>query len=152
MSSFTVNRFVCPALAIATAIVALWGPWFTRTTSVTKNVIDSTLLEILRGRGIVEFTSTRWIWLWGVGVVLVVVSAALGTAARKRLAQGGAYLMIILPGWSLFNVFADDSNVDAGWALYVVAGLTVAIILLANRLPEEEPAPFVADLDQPTIG
>lgn len=130
----SVGRFICPALAIIIVIVAAVGPWFiiehTRTTS------DSTLLEILRGRGIVEYTSQRWLWISGIGLLLVIASALFGQESRKKITQAGAYLMVVLPGWSLANIYIDDQGYQAGWALWAVVVLSVVIIVLANRLPE----------------
>ncbi|MCA9833987.1 MAG: hypothetical protein KC435_08585 [Thermomicrobiales bacterium] len=142
----SVGRFICPALAVVIAIVAAIGPWFviehTRTTS------DSTLLEIMRGEGIVEYTSQRWLWISGVGLLLVIASALVGADSRKKLAQAGAYLMVVLPGWSLANIYIEDQGYQAGWALWVVVVLAVAIILLASRIPEPEEALADALSDQ----
>lgn len=133
-----IRRFLVPALAIIATLVALFGPWFTRTTQVTQRTLDATLLEIIQGNAFVEYTSMRWLWISGVGVLLVIASAVVGDSARKRLAEGGSWLMIILPGWSLFHVFAGDEDIDAGWGLWVTAVLVVAAIVLARQIPEAE--------------
>lgn len=140
MNNIVVNKFVCPALAIIAGIVALVGPWFATTTSITKTTIDSTLLEILRGDSSIEYTSKTWLWLSIAGAVLVILSMFVNDVQRKPLAQAGSYIFLSLPVWSLFNVFTDSEDIQAGWALWVTAGISVLVLLLASRIPEGQQA------------
>lgn len=137
-SKSNVMRFAAPAVALLAALVALFGQWFTTTTSVTKHTLDSTLLEVIQGESFVEYTTSRWLWISAAGVVLVVVSALVGDQFRKKLAETGSFLMVILPGWSLFQVFVGDEDIDAGWGMWIVAALSVAVIILARMMPDDE--------------
>ena len=139
----TLMKFICPLLAALAAVVALFGPWFTRTTQITGRTLDATLLEVIQGTSFVEYTSSRWIWISGVGLLLVVASALVNDLMRKKFAQTGSYLMIILPGWSLFQVFVGEEEFGAGWGMWVAAALSVAVLILARFIPEDD-APLVA--------
>lgn len=137
-SNSNLMRFAAPAVALLAALVALFGQWFTTTTSVTKHTLDSTLLEVIQGESFVEYTTSRWLWISAAGVVLVVVSALVGDQFRKKLAETGSFLMVILSGWSLFQVFVGDEDIDAGWGMWIVAALSVAVIILARMMPDDE--------------
>lgn len=131
-------KFICPALAVVAAIVALFGDWFTIEQFSDRKLSD-TLLEVIQGDALIQYTSSRWMWISAVGVVLVVLSAVVGDSMRKKLAESGSYLMIILPAWSLFQVFfGDNDGIGAGWAMWVVTGLSIAVVILARFIPEEE--------------
>lgn len=144
-----VMKFICPLLAALTAVIALFGPWFTRTTQITGNTIEDTLLDVLQGNSFVEYTSSRWIWISGVGLLLVLASAVVNDQLRKKLAEAGSYLMVILPGWSLFQVYVGDEDFSAGWGMWAVAAISVAVIVLARMIPEEKPREFVTpQMDQ----
>lgn len=132
-------NFICPALAVVAAIIAAVGPWFTRTTQVTERTISNTLLEILRGdSSFVEYSSQRWLWISGIGMLLVIASAVVNHQMRKKLAQTGSYLMVILPAFSLFQVYVGDEEFGAGWGIWAVTIISVAILILARFIPEEE--------------
>lgn len=140
-----VMKLICPALAVLATLVALFGPWFTRTT-VTGRTVSSTLLEVIRGESFVEYTSQQWLWISGAGVLLVIASVVAG----KKIAQAGAVLMLMLPGWSLFNVYVNNEGFDAGWAMWVAAVLVVAAIVVSRMLPEDEEPQFVTpQVDRP---
>lgn len=139
----TVFRFICPALAVLTSVVALYAPWFTRTTMVTQRTREATLLEAIRGEAFVEFTSTRNIWLSAIGLLLIIVSAFVANGQRKKTASVGAGLMLILPVFSMLSAQFGDVNVDAGWGMWAALVLAIVIIALARVLPldqDEEPA------------
>lgn len=138
-----VMKFICPLLAALAAVVALFGPWFTRTQFVSGNTQSATLLDVLQGNSFVVYNSTTFIWISGIGLLLVLASAVVNDQLRKKLAQTGSYLMVILPGWSLFQVYVGDEDFGAGWGMWVVAVLSVAVIILARMIPEEEPTEFV---------
>lgn len=138
MENSNMTRFAAPALALAAAAIALFGQWFTRTTQVTDRTIDSTLLEVLQGESFVEYTSSRWLWISAVGVVLVLASVVVSDQFRKKLAEAGSFLMVILPAWSLFQVYAGDENIGAGWGMWVVVVLSIAVIVLARMMPEDQ--------------
>lgn len=138
-----VMKFICPLLAALAAVVALFGPWFTRTQYVSGNTVEATLLDVLQGNSFVEYTSSRWIWISGIGLLLVLASAVVNDQVRKKLAEAGSYLLVILPAWSLFQVYVGDEDFGAGWGMWVVAVLAVAVILLARMIPEEKPQTFV---------
>ena len=131
-------KFICPLLAALATVIALFGPWFTRTTQITGRTLDATLLEVIRGTSFVEYTSQQWLWISGAGVLIVLASAVVGDQLRKRLAGAGSVLMLFLPGFSLLNVYAGDEGFDAGWAMWVAAAITVAIVILARRIPEAD--------------
>lgn len=132
----TLMKYICPLLAALAAIIALFGPWFTRTTQITERTHSASLLEVIQGTAFVEYTSARWLIISGIGVLLVLASAFVGDHLRKRLARAGAILMLFLPGWSLVGAYVGDEGFDAGWAMWVTAVLTIAIVVLANRIPE----------------
>lgn len=133
-------KFICPLLAALATIVALFGPWFTRTTQITERTLDATLMEVIQGTSFVEYTSQQGLWISGLGVLLVLASAVVGDHLRKRLAQAGSVMMLVLPGWSLINVYVGDEDLNAGWAMWVTVAITVAIIILARMMPQPEPA------------
>lgn len=137
-----VMKFICPLLAALAVVVALFGPWFTMTSATGRN-LEATLLDVLQGNAFVEYSSMRWLWISGAGVLLVLASAVVGDQVRKRLAEAGSFLMIILPGWSLFNVYTGDEEFTAGWGMWAVAVIAVAIVILARMIPQEEPTEFV---------
>lgn len=138
-----VMKFICPLLAALAAVVALFGPWFTRTTQVTGNTIEDTLLEVVQGNSFVEYESMVQIWISGLGLVLVLASAVVNNELHRKFAQAGSVLMVILPGWSLFQVYTGDEDFSAGWGMWVVAVISVVVIVLARMIPEEKPQEFV---------
>lgn len=138
-----VMKFICPLLAALAAVVALFGPWFTRTQFVSGNTIDATLLEVLQGKSFVEYESTTLAWISGAGLLLVLASAVVNDQLRKRLAETGSYLLVLLPGWSLFQVYVGDGDFDAGWGMWATAVICVAVIVLARMIPQEKPQAFV---------
>lgn len=137
-----VMKFICPILAAFAILVAAVAPWFTMTSATGRN-LEATLLEILQGNAFVEYTSQRWLWISGLGVILVLASAVVNDQLRKKLAETGSFLMLILPGWSLFNVYLGDEGFDAGWGIWVVTVIAVAVVILARMIPEEKPQEFV---------
>lgn len=137
-------KFICPLLAVLASVVALFGPWFTRTTQITERTLDATLLEVIQGTSFVEYTSTRWLWISGAGVLIVLASAVVGDHLRKRLASAGSVLMLMLPAWSLLSVYSGNQDFDAGWAMWVTAAMTVAIVILARKIPQDEPVGLAA--------
>lgn len=144
----TVMRFLTPALAALATIIALFGQWFTKTTSITNKTIDSTLLEVLQGQSFVEYTSSRWVWISGVGVLLVIGAAFLGLEHRRDVAVAGSYLLMILPVWSLFQVYVGEENLGAGWGMWIAVVLSIAVLVLVRMIPKSEPA-VQAPLEQP---
>lgn len=138
----TVMKFICPLLALLAILVAAVAPWFTMTSATGRN-LQSTLLEVVQGDSFVEYTSMRWFWISGIGILLVLASAVVNDQIRKKLAESGSYLMVILPAWSLFNVYTGDEGFDAGWGMWVIAVIAVAVIILARMIPEEKPQQFV---------
>lgn len=141
-SDKTLMKFICPALAVIAAIVAAVAPWFTRT-SFTDRTVSTTLLEVLRGDSFVEYTSSRWLWISGIGLLLVIASAVVNDQTRKKLAQSGSYLMVILPAFSLLQIFTGDENFGAGWGMWVVTAISIAVLILARLIPEEEEPTYV---------
>lgn len=136
-SENTLKKYICPLLAALATIIALFGSWFTHTTS-TGRELEATLLEVIQGTAFVEYTRQHWLWISGIGVLLVLASAFVGDGVRKRMAESGSVLMLFLPGWSLFSIYFGDEDFEAGWAMWVAAGMTVAIIILARMIPEEK--------------
>ena len=137
-SDNTLMKFICPALAVLATIIALFGEWFTIDQFSGRKLTD-TLLEVIQGDSVIQYSSSRWMWISAVGVVLVVLSAVVGDASRKKLAEAGSYLMVVLPAWSLFQVFVgDEEDLGAGWGMWIVTVLAVAVLILARFIPEEE--------------
>lgn len=137
-SDKSVIKLIVPALGAIAAIVALFGPWFTRTT-VTDRTVSSTLLDVIRGESFVEYTSQRWLWISGIGLLLVLASVVGG----KKIAQAGTLLMLVLPGWSLFNVYTNDESFGAGWGMWVAVVLSVAAAVVSRFLPDDEEPQYV---------
>lgn len=131
-------RLAAPALAVIATVVALFGPWFTRTTQITGRTHEATLLEVIQGTSFVEYASQQWLWISGAGVLIVLLSGVVDAQKRKRFAQGGGVLMLLLPGWSLFQVFVGDEPFSAGWAMWIAAALAAAVVVLARMIPEPE--------------
>lgn len=129
-------RFLTPALAALATIIALFGQWFTKTTSITKNTVDSTLLEVIQGQSFVEYTSSRWMWISGAGVLLVIFAAFLSLEHRRDVAVAGSYLMMILPVWSLFQVYVGEEYLGAGWAMWIAVVMSIAVLVLVRLIPK----------------
>lgn len=137
-SDNTLMKFICPALAVVATIVALFGEWFTIEQFSDRKLSD-TLLEVIQGDSIIQYSSSRWMWISAVGVVLVILSAVVPDTIRKKLAESGSYLMVILPAWSLFQVFVgDEEDLGAGWGMWAVTVLAIAVLVLARFIPEDE--------------
>lgn len=135
LGNATSSRFLAPALIIIAVIAALAASWINMVSELST--IQFSLKEFYE-EGVFE----RWIWISGIGSILVLASVFVPDTMRKKLAQAGAFLAVILPVRSLIQVFTEDAprgaSYEVGPALWVALVATVLAVGASYLMPDDK--------------
>lgn len=135
----TSSRFVAPALMVVAMIAAIAASWINVVSDLST--VQFSLKEFYE-----EGVFVRWTWISGIGAILALASAFVADTMRKRLAQAGAFLAVILPVRSFIQVFTEDAprgaNYEVGLGLWVALAATLLAVVVTYLMPDDrEPVP-----------
>ncbi len=134
MKGTNTNRFLAPALAVVAVIAAIAAPWINVVSEFST--VQFSLKEFY-----VEGVFVRWIWISGIGAALLLASAFVGDTMRKRLAQAGAFLAVVLPVRSLIQALTEDAprnaDYEVGVGLWVALAATVLAVVATYLMPDD---------------
>lgn len=133
MNNVGANRYIAPAMALLAVIIA----WVSPVLNISMQGVSQSfnLQELLDA----DALHMRWVIISGIGVLVLLASAFLGDTMRKKVAQIGAYLAVVLPVRVLFDIFFDEDldGVSAGWGLWAGLVLTVLAIVVTHMMPDD---------------
>lgn len=146
MRNDTTSRFVAPALIVIAVLAAITASWINVVSEFST--VQLSLKEFYE-----EDVFVRWVWISGIGAILVLASAFVGDTMRKRLAQAGAFLAVVLPVRSLIEVFTEDAprgaSFEAGLGLWVTLAATILAVGATYLMPDDkDPVPTTPVIQQ----
>lgn len=139
MDNVIAGRFLAPALMVVAIIAAVAASWINVVSELST--VQFSLKEFYE-----EGVFVRWIWISGMGAILVLASAFVADTMRKKLAQAGAFLSVVLPVRSFIQVFVEDAPRGATYevapGLWVALAATILAVVATYLMPDDrDPAP-----------
>src|SRR5699024_10880348 len=120
---------IAPALIIVGVIVALATPWWIIEARGTS--FEFTLWELIQEDDVLNM---RTVVISAIGALMVIASPFVPAERRKSIGQSGAFLFLLLPGWSLYDAFTEEdvmgASLGAGWGLWVTAVIAIAVVVV----------------------
>lgn len=124
MKNSNISRLLAPALVLIGIIAAVAAPWLSIVSELST--VEFSLSELYE-----DDVFVRWVWISGIGAILVLASAFVADTMRKKLAQAGSFLAVILPVRSVFEVFTEDAPRGASFEIGLGLWVTLVAMVLA---------------------